>query len=171
MVTWRAKGWENSLEHLQEFAKIYLANPVFCQLLKSYAKQKKKNWSPTVWHNSLAKSRSNLHQESWEKQNYACAFPPIKNLHQESFSILYFFFTLPPRGKQRWQPRSACAYMRVGRWVLPSWFVKLLEANFSCFAEIIWMPSWFAKLLELLLMGSYQMVRSEQPTGVLIPVV
>jgi hypothetical protein len=25
-------------EHLQEFAKIYLANPVFCQLLKSYAK-------------------------------------------------------------------------------------------------------------------------------------
>jgi hypothetical protein len=33
------------------------------------------------------------------------------------------------------------------------------------------MPSWFAKLLELLLMGSCQMVRSEQPTGVLIPVV
>jgi hypothetical protein len=30
-------GKEN-LEHLQEFAKIYLANPVFCQLLKSYAK-------------------------------------------------------------------------------------------------------------------------------------
>jgi nucleoside 2-deoxyribosyltransferase len=29
------------VEHLQEFAKIYLANPVFCQLLKSYAKQKK----------------------------------------------------------------------------------------------------------------------------------
>jgi hypothetical protein len=26
------------LEHLQEFAKIYLANPMFCQLLKSYAK-------------------------------------------------------------------------------------------------------------------------------------
>jgi hypothetical protein len=25
-----------------------------------------------------------------------------------------------------------------------------LEANFSCFAKIIWMPSWFAKLLELL---------------------
>jgi hypothetical protein len=28
---------------------------------------------------------------------------------------------------------------------LPSWFAKLLEANFSCFV-----PSWFAKLLELL---------------------
>jgi hypothetical protein len=34
---------------------------------------------------------------------------------------------------------------------LPSWFAKLLEANFSCFAKITWMPSWFAKLLELLL--------------------
>jgi hypothetical protein len=34
-------------------------------------------------------------------------FHLLKNLHQESFSILYFFFTLPPRGKQRWQPRSA----------------------------------------------------------------
>jgi hypothetical protein len=34
---------------------------------------------------------------------------------------------------------------------LPSWFVKLLEANFSRFAKIRWMPSWFAKLLELLL--------------------
>jgi hypothetical protein len=33
---------------------------------------------------------------------------------------------------------------------LPSWFAKLLEANFSYFAKIIWMPSWFAKLLELL---------------------
>jgi hypothetical protein len=26
-----------SIEHLQEFAKIYLANRVFCQLLKGYA--------------------------------------------------------------------------------------------------------------------------------------
>jgi hypothetical protein len=34
---------------------------------------------------------------------------------------------------------------------LLSRFVKLLEANFSCFAKIRWMPSWFAKLLELLL--------------------
>jgi hypothetical protein len=61
------------------------------------------------------------------------------------------FFTLPPRVKHRWQPRSARAYMRVGRWFLPSWFAKLLEVNFSRFAKIRWMPSWFAKLLELLL--------------------
>jgi hypothetical protein len=38
---------------------------------------------------------------------------------------------------------------------LPSWFAKLLEANFSRFAKIIWMPSWFAKLLELLLQGEW----------------
>jgi hypothetical protein len=42
-------------------------------------------------------------------------FHLLKNLHQESFSIFYFFFTLPPRGKQRCQPRSARAYMCVGR--------------------------------------------------------
>jgi hypothetical protein len=29
-------------------------------------------------------------------------FHLLKNLHQESFSIRYYFFTLPPRGKQRW---------------------------------------------------------------------
>jgi hypothetical protein len=39
---------------------------------------KKKNSSPTVWHYSLDKSRSNLHQESWEKQNYVCALPSWK---------------------------------------------------------------------------------------------
>jgi hypothetical protein len=35
-----SRNWHlaSLLEHLQEFAKIYLANPVFCQLLKSYAK-------------------------------------------------------------------------------------------------------------------------------------
>jgi hypothetical protein len=33
---------------------------------------------------------------------------------------------------------------------LPSWFAKLLEANFSRFTKIKWMPSWFDKLFELL---------------------
>jgi hypothetical protein len=33
---------------------------------------------------------------------------------------------------------------------LPSWFVKLLEVNFSYFAKIIWVQSSFARLLELL---------------------
>jgi hypothetical protein len=30
------------------------------------------------------------------------------------------FFTLPPTGKRRWQPRYARAYIHVRRWVLPS---------------------------------------------------
>jgi hypothetical protein len=37
-VGWCGFGGDGVLEHLQEFAKIYLANLVFCQLLKSYAK-------------------------------------------------------------------------------------------------------------------------------------
>jgi hypothetical protein len=32
------------------------------------------------------------------------------------------FFTVPPTEKRRWQPRSARAYMRMGRWVLPSFY-------------------------------------------------
>jgi hypothetical protein len=42
---------------------------------------------------------------------------------------------------------------------LPSWFVKLLEANFSRIAKIIWMPSWFAKPLELFLWISMSIVK------------
>jgi hypothetical protein len=36
-----------------------------------------------------------INKESWEKQNYVCDLPPLGNLHQESFSILYFFFHPP----------------------------------------------------------------------------
>jgi hypothetical protein len=73
-------------------------------------------------------------------------FHLFKNLHQESFSILYFFFTLPPRGKQRATTIRARIYARgevsFAKFLfLPSWFAKLLEANFSYFAKIIWMPS------------------------------
>jgi hypothetical protein len=35
---------------------------------------------------------------------------------------LFLFCTLPPTGKRRWQPRSARAYMHVGRWVLPRFY-------------------------------------------------
>jgi hypothetical protein len=56
------------------------------------------------------------------------------------------FFTLPPRGKHRWQTRSTRIYARgevsfVMFIFLPSWFAKLLEANFSHFAKIKWIPS------------------------------
>jgi hypothetical protein len=83
--------------------------------------QIKKSSYPIIWHNSLSKLRSNLHHESWDKQNYVYVFPPLENLYQKSFSILYFF-TAPPTGKRRWQPRSARAYMRAERWVLPSFY-------------------------------------------------
>jgi hypothetical protein len=49
-------------------------------------------------------------------------FHLLKNLHQESFSIIYFFFTLPPRGETTKATTIARAYMRVGRWVLPSFY-------------------------------------------------
>jgi hypothetical protein len=120
-----------------------LTNLVFCQFLKKIC-QVKKSSSPTIWHNSLAKPRSNLHQESWEKQNYVYVLPPLKNLHWESFSVLYFFFhpptyfisffTLPPTWKRRWQPRFARTYAKF--LFLPNWSAKLLEVNFSYFAKI-----------------------------------
>jgi hypothetical protein len=30
-----------------------------------------------------------------EKQNYVYALPPVENLHQELFSVIYFFFQHP----------------------------------------------------------------------------
>jgi hypothetical protein len=73
---------------------------------------------------------------------------------------LFLFFTLPPTRKYRWPPRSARIYARgevsFPKFLfLPSWFAKLLEANFTYFAKIRWMPSWFAKMLELLLYGVF----------------
>jgi hypothetical protein len=37
-------------------------------------------------------------------------------------SLFIISFTLPPAGKRRWQPRFARAYIRAGRWVLPSFY-------------------------------------------------
>jgi hypothetical protein len=83
---------------------------------------KKKSSSPTVWHNSLAKSKSNLHQELWEKQNYICALPPLENFI--SWILLYFLFHFSPSHLQgndnvNHDPRAR-TYIREGRWVLPS---------------------------------------------------
>jgi hypothetical protein len=58
--------------HLQQFGIIHLPNPDL-----TYIRNPEKN-----------------------KIMYV-PFHLLKNLHQESFSILYFFFTLPPRGKQQ----------------------------------------------------------------------
>ena len=59
---------------------------------------------------------------------------------------------LRARQKSWWQvDMSSCYFWALGVMIcqvaiLPSWFVQLLEANFSCFAKIIWMPRCFAKL-------------------------
>jgi hypothetical protein len=45
-------------------------------------------------HNSLAKSKSNLHQESLDKQNYVCALPPLEKL--TSGILLYSLFLFHP---------------------------------------------------------------------------
>jgi hypothetical protein len=98
-------------------------------------------------HNSLVKLRSNLHQESWEKQNYIYVLQPLENLHQESFSILYFFFHPPTyRGTPTVTTIRARIYAR-GRWVLPnlyflpSWFTKVLDAQLVC--QTIGVALWY----------------------------
>jgi hypothetical protein len=103
-----------------------LANLVFCQLLKRYAKWKKSS-SPIVWHNSLTKSRCNLHQESCEKQNYVCGLPPLENLHQESFSFLYFFFH-PPTYRET--PMATTIRARI------------YTRREMSFAKFLFLPSW-----------------------------
>jgi hypothetical protein len=48
------------------------------------------------------------------------SFHPLKTYIRNPSLLFISFFTLPPTGKRRWQPRSAHAYIRVGSWVLPS---------------------------------------------------
>jgi hypothetical protein len=67
------------------------------------------------------------------------------------------FVTLPPTEKRRWQPRYAHRYARgevsfFKFLFLPSWFAKLLEANFSWHTGRWVLPSWFAKLFEVIVL-------------------
>jgi hypothetical protein len=73
------------LEHLQEFAKFYLANLVFCQLLKRYVKKKRVH----------LQQFDIIHLPNPDLiyiRNYVYALPPFGNLYQESFSILDMLF-------------------------------------------------------------------------------
>jgi hypothetical protein len=88
---------------------------VFCQLLKSYAKYKKRIHLQQFGIIHLPNPDLTYIRNPERNKIMYVPFHHLKNLHQESFSIIYFFFTLSPRGKQRWQTRSARAYMRVGR--------------------------------------------------------
>jgi hypothetical protein len=75
----------------------------------------------------------------------------IRNL--SLFFISFSFSHLKGNNDGNHDPRAhICAWG--GEFCQVSIFAKLLEANFSCFAKIIWMQSWFAKQLELLLLTS-----------------
>jgi hypothetical protein len=82
-----------------------------------------------------------LHQKL-EKQNYVYALPPLENLYKESIFILHFFFH-PPTYRETTMATTIHARIYAREEVsfakflfLSSWFVKLLEANFSCFDRI-----------------------------------
>jgi hypothetical protein len=68
----------------------YLANRVFCQLLKVYQVKKRVHLQQfgIIHLPSLDLTYINNMRE---KQNYVYALPPLENLDHESFSILYFF--------------------------------------------------------------------------------
>ena len=98
--------------------------------------QVKKNLSPTVWHNSLAKSRSNLHQEpERETKLYLC---PSTFWKLKSGTLLcYLFFFHPPTWLETTMPTARRARIFT-RWrlVFPKLpkivksFAKLLEEYF-----------------------------------------
>jgi hypothetical protein len=83
-------------------------------------------------------------------------FRPLKTyIRNHSLFFIFFFHPTTYRETPMTTTIRACIYTRgevsFAKFIfLPSWFVKLLEAIFSCFAKTKWMPSWFAKLLELL---------------------
>jgi hypothetical protein len=109
---------------------------------------------PKVWHNSLVKLRSNLHQESWERHIIMFIPSTLENFHLKPLYVIYLFiylFTLPPKGGRRWQ-RSPDTHICTWRGlrcqvVLPN----RCNSFFSYFAKIRWILSWDSKLLELLL--------------------
>jgi hypothetical protein len=76
------------------FSEFYLANLVFCRLLKDMSS--KKNELISNGHNLLVKHiYLTFIRNLREKQYYIYALPPFENLYREYFSILYFF-ALPP---------------------------------------------------------------------------
>jgi hypothetical protein len=57
----------------------------------------------------------------WNKIMFV-PFHLLKTYIRSPSLFFIYFFTLPPTVKRQWQPRSARAYIRVGRWVLPSFY-------------------------------------------------
>jgi hypothetical protein len=61
-----------------------------------------------------------------ENQNYAGALPPLENLHQESSSILYFFFH-PPTYRETPMATTIC--------------VRIYARGEVSFAKFLFLPS------------------------------
>ena len=71
-----------------------------------------------------------------EKQNYIYALPPIENLNQEPFSVIYFFFhpptwletTMPTARRARIFTRWRLIFSKLSK--IAKSFAKLLEEYF-----------------------------------------
>jgi hypothetical protein len=94
--------------------------------------------SPTVWHNSLVKPRSNLHHKPWERNKIMfMSFHLLKTcIRNPSLLFIYlfiYFFTLPPGLPRRCQLGST----------------RVPRGDIS-FAKFAFLPSWFAKCCRLI---------------------
>ena len=109
--------------------KVVRVSPKICHILFSISCvlltskkicQVKKSLSPTVWHNSLAKLRSNLHQEPWEKNKII--FMPSTSWKLKSGTLLCYLFLFSPSHLTRNHDanRAPRAYLRAGGWFFPS---------------------------------------------------
>ena len=137
--------WPTIIGYRRKWKKIFWASPTICHILFgiSYVLptskkicQVKKNSSPIVRHNSLAKSRYNLHQKpERETKLYLC---PSTSWKLKSGTLLcYLFLFQPPTWLETTMPtaRRACIFTR---WRLvfsklpkiAKPFAKLLEEYF-----------------------------------------
>jgi hypothetical protein len=102
------------LEQLQEFAKFYLANLVFCQLVKDMRSKKRVRLQQFgIIH--LPNSDLTFIRNPERNKIIFIVFHLLKTYIKNPSLLFISFFTLPPTEKRRWQLRSARAYIRVGR--------------------------------------------------------
>jgi hypothetical protein len=101
-----------------------------------------------MWHNPLAKSRSNLHQKPWEKQNYVSTIPSLENLNQESWEKTKLFLYPSTSSNMGGCTVDRCAHICA----MAVWDEELLEKIFFSFCKKITMTTLDGELLELLLL-------------------
>jgi hypothetical protein len=135
-----------STRHTHIFTRWRLFFPSFQQLSHLLSKYWRSIFNVfannQIWQLDLANNGNALKRTMQQLHNSRVTLIP--NLHQEPWVHLScmrnssLLFVHPPTWlgtweKRRCQPRSRRVYFRVGRWVLPhfflSWFVKLLEVN------------------------------------------